>query len=198
MLKSMEKNQLPPGYEIREMTKEEFQPLWQKHSAPIFHEDGQIFSLWDALSDEEKAKGKQLGENMGKPWQLRLGLFHRDEFVGWACGDQKNFEEYYMRNSAVLPEHRRKGLYQALLQKTVDIVVEKGFQRIYSRHNATNNAVIIPKLKFGFVISSLEVSDIFGVLVHLAYYPKEIRRKMMDYRVGDCKPDAEIRRLLKL
>jgi L-amino acid N-acyltransferase YncA len=97
-----------------------------------------------------------------------------------------------------LPAHRRKGLYTALLNQTTDQLKEMGFQKIYSRHSATNNDVIIPKLKFGFTITSLEISDIFGVLVHLVYFPKELRRKMMVYRVGDIKPDDEIRKCLDI
>ena len=59
----------------------------------------------------------------------------------------------------------------------------------------TNNAVIIPKLKAGFVISGFEVSDRFGTLVQLSYYFNPLRRKMMDVRVGQRKPDEEIRKL---
>lgn len=66
------------------------------------------------------------------------------------------------------------------------------------RHSATNNAVIIPKLKAGFVITSMEISDMFGVLVHLTYFPKVLRRKMITYRVGDMKPDEEIKKCLKI
>jgi L-amino acid N-acyltransferase YncA len=103
-----------------------------------------------------------------------------------------------MCNSAVFPEHRKKGLYTALMKATLEVVTEMGFQRIYSRHTATNNAVIIPKLKAGFHMTHFELSDTFGVLVHLTYYPKDLRRKMLDYRAGQIKPDDEIRKLLKI
>ena len=72
----------------------------------------------------------------------------------------------------MLPGHRRKGIYTALMHRVIETVVEKGFQKIYSRHSVTNNDVIVPKLKAGFVISSMEISDVFGVLVHLVYFPK--------------------------
>jgi hypothetical protein len=42
----------------------------------------------------------------------------------------------------------------------------------------------------------MEVSDMFGTLIHLHYFPKELRRKMMDYRVGQIKPDEEIKKSL--
>jgi GNAT superfamily N-acetyltransferase len=129
---------------------------------------------------------------MGEPFLLRLGLFWNDEFVGWHFGDQLSATEFYMRNSAVLPEHRGKGLYSAMLRCVVELLVEMGFQEISSRHNTTNNAVIVPKLKQGFVITSLEVSDAFGVLVVLKYFANARRRTMMDVRSGMRFPEGEI------
>jgi GNAT superfamily N-acetyltransferase len=189
---------LPTGYSIREMTQEEFQPLWQKHAASIFDESQLIFRPFPALPESEQQSWKELGKNMGQPFHLRLGLYHGEEFVGWHTGNQESGETFYMRNSAVLPAHRRKGLYRALLADTLGRLKAKGFQKIYSRHNATNNDVIIPKLQAGFVITGLELSDAFGTLVHLAYFTNPLRRKMLEFRSGDLFPDQEIRDHLKL
>lgn len=189
---------LPEGYEIKEMTQQEFAPLWDRHAETIFDDNSQVFRLHDWLTEQENENNKILDGFMGTPFQLRLGLFYRNEFVGWCAGHQESAETYYMRNSAILPEHRMKGLYTALLKKTISVLEDKGFQKIYSRHNSTNNAVIIPKLKAGFAITSLEVSDMFGVLVHLTYFPKALRKKMLAYRVGDIKPDEEIKSCLKI
>ena len=189
---------LPVGYEIRELSPEEFAPLWKKHASGIFDDNSQIFRHYDFLSDEEKEETKKLQAYLGNQYQLRLGVFFNGEFAGWSIGHQESAEAYYMRNSAILPEHRRKGLYSALLVESISRISEKGFQRIYSRHSATNNEVIIPKLKAGFLISALEVTDVFGVLVHLTYFPRALRKKLMIYRVGDIKPDDEIRNCLKI
>lgn len=189
---------LPDGYEIREMGEEEFRPLWEKYAPPLFDDNSQIFRVFQFLSEDEKQKARHLQSLMGHPFQLRLGVFHNNEFVGWSAGEQESSETFYMRNSAILPEHRRNGLYTALLRRTLELVTQAGFQKIYSRHNATNNAIIIPKLKLGFTIGALEVSDKFGVLVHLNYFQKELRRKMTVYRAGDLKPDDEIKRCLNL
>lgn len=189
---------LPDGYTIREMSHEEFVLLWDKYAESIFDDNSQIFRVQDWLSDQEKESIKTLRSFMGTPFQLRLGVFYNNNFVGWSAGHQESAETYYMRNSAVLPEHRKKGLYTALLNETLQILQSKGFQKIYSRHSSTNNDVIIPKLKAGFKITSLEVSDMFGVLVHLTYFSSELRRKMLVYRVGDIKPDNEIKKCLKI
>lgn len=188
---------LPEGYEIRSMTWAEFSPLYNQHAKGIFA-DSQIFRYHQFLSEDEKTKFAELGQNYKGAYELNLALFYKNKFAGWCSGDQHSAEAFYMRNSAILPEHRRKGLYTALLTETLRVLTEKGFQKIYSRHNATNNPVIIPKLKAGFVISTLEVSDMFGTLVHLTYLTNPLRRKMMIYRTGDMMPDAEIKSALGL
>ncbi len=187
---------LPIGYEIREMPADELE-AFSRLRREIF-EESQIFPAPRYLDENEKVKAAELAKLMGDRYRLRLGLYFENTLVGWAVGDQESSETFYMRNSAVLPAHRRKGLYTALMNRVIETVVEKGFQRVYSRHSATNNNVLIPKLKAGFVISSFEISDVFGVLVHLVYFPKNLRRKMMVYRVGDMKPDDEIRECLKI
>lgn len=189
---------LPAGYSIREMDDKDFQPLWREHSAKVFDDNAPIFHVYPSLSEAEQARWKDLGQRMGKPWQLRLGVFAGEEFVGWHTGNQENASTFYMRNSAILPAHRRKGLYRALLAETLKRCQEQGFQEIYSRHVATNNDVIIPKLQAGFLITGMEVSPAFGTLVHLSYFPNPLVRKMAIYRAGDCYPDAEIREKLGL
>ena len=103
-----------------------------------------------------------------------------------------------MRNSAILPEHRRKGLYTALMCEVLDCIEKLGFQIALSRHTTTNNSIIIPKLKAGFVITSLEVSDRFGTLVHLSYFFNEQRKKVMKFRSGDLRPDTTLKAALRL
>ena len=185
------------NYTIKEMEAESFQPLFIKHSQALFDDTMQVFHLREVFTDEERAKNSELAKNMGSPFYLRLGVFEGDEFIGWHFGYQVNAMKFYMCNSAILPGHRRKGLYTQLMKKALSILEEKGFQEIYSRHMPTNNDVIIPKLKAGFVITSMQVEDIFGVLVHLTYYPKEIRRKVLEYRTGLIRADAEINKYFK-
>ncbi len=103
-----------------------------------------------------------------------------------------------MINSAVLPTHRRQGIYGALLDRCIEIVSKQGFQIIYSRHHVTNNAVIIPKLKAGFIISKMELDDKFGVLVHLHYYTNKTRQQVMDYRSGRTQPNADIKKIFRI
>lgn len=186
------------SYTMRELTADEYDAIWARHADTVFGDAAQAFRYREALSPEERGRLQTLGARMGEPYRLRLGVFDGDELAGWSVGVQESAEAYYMINSAVLPAHRRRGLYRALVEATLGIVVPLGFQRIYSRHTATNNAVIVPKLQAGFVITGMEASDMFGMLVHLTYFPHPARRKVLDYRVGLRRPDDEVRQHLGL
>lgn len=187
------------GYVIREMKPDEFWPLWDTHSPAIFRDVLFSFPWRQHLTEKETDDMALLSKNKGTPYRLLLALFKDDEFVGWSFGDQKNVDnDYYMRNSAVLPEHRRQGLYSALMTTHLEIVNEKGFQKITSSHHVTNNAVLIPKLKAGFIISGFEMDDGFGLLVNLTYFTNPLRREMMDVRAGLTRPSDQIKSALKI
>ncbi|WP_370568511.1 hypothetical protein [Methylocystis sp. Sn-Cys] len=103
-----------------------------------------------------------------------------------------------MVSSAVLERHRRKGIYSALIAHSIERLSKAGFQLVYSRHCATNNDVIIPKLNAGFIISKMEIDDRYGVLIHLHYYTNSYRRRIMDYRSGQETPDMKIKQVFGL
>ena len=190
---------LDNGYKIRWMEVNEFFDTKDKLKEKVF-DDVHLLLPFEYLAESEKEQIKKLRENLYKDqFRICLGLFDKeDNFVGWSFGYQVDQMTYYMCNSGVLNNHRRKGLYTTLMNVSLDIIKKKGFQTIYSRHTSTNNSVIIPKLKAGFVISSLEVDDVFGVLVTLKYFTNKKRRKIMDYRAGQLKPDDEIKQLFSM
>jgi hypothetical protein len=83
-----------------------------------------------------------------------------------------------------------------LLKQVIEILREKGFQKITSRHKSNNNQVIIPKLKAGFVISSFEISEIFGILIQLTYFFNTTTKKVFDFRIGVKDSENEISKML--
>lgn len=186
------------GFELRELTEDAFDLIFQKHAPAFFNDVNQTLVLKEVFDEAEKEKLKLLRQNSGTPYHLRLGIFKDDQLAGWHWGFQETALNYYMCNSAILPEFRGQGLYTELLPLVLKIVTEKGFQEVTSRHSPTNNAIIVPKLKAGFVINSMEVTDIFGVLVCLVYYPHKVRNKVLAYRTGYIRPDEEIKKHLKL
>lgn len=185
------------GYTIKEMSAKEFFPHFGKIYDSLFGDDHTFFP--DAyFSSEENEKMKLLRERMGNLFQLHLGLFNdKNEFIGFSFGAQESEETFYMMASAVLPEYRGKGLYTSLVTEVIRKCTEAGFQKIYGTHCATNNAVLIPKLKLGFIFSKVELSDMFGTILHLQYYTNPLRRKVMDYRSGFRVPSEEIKSVMK-
>ena len=186
------------GYSIRELSPKEFFPLFGKHYESLFGSDHTFFPK-DNLTIIEKEKKLKLKQRMGDLYGLYLGLFSpENEFVGFSFGLQESEETFYMVASGVLPEHRKKGLYTELVKHILKRTTEEGFQTIYGTHCATNNAVIIPKLKLGFIFSKIELSDTFGTIIHLQYFVNPLRRKVMDYRSGLIIPDKEMRAFMKI
>lgn len=150
-------------------------------------------------SEEELAAIREIQRPFVGMYRLQLGIYHQQETIaGWTVGWQSKADTFYMANTGILPEHQGRGIYTSLLPAMLRILGERGFQIVESRHTATNNQVIIPKLKAGFVISGMEVSDQFGTLVWLSYFFNPVRRRMMDVRTGELMPDDEIRLLLGL
>jgi GNAT superfamily N-acetyltransferase len=178
------------------MSEDEFLPLFRQCKDAVF-EDFYSYSLKDLLEGDALEKVETFKKEMDDVYKLYIGAFDENgKFVGWTWGRQDYDASFCMINSAVLNQYRRHGIYSALLKKCIELATLKGFQIVYSRHHVTNNAVIIPKLKAGFTISKMELDDRFGVLVHLHYYTNPVRRKIMSYRSGFSKPDADVKKVL--
>ncbi|MCB0368853.1 MAG: GNAT family N-acetyltransferase [Bdellovibrionales bacterium] len=193
-----EKNKLPKEYRFVELPNEDFQKLWNIWGNKIFKDNDTSMDFHKVLSETERSQIRELFKNLNQLVSFNLCIYKGDEFCGWFIGDQYNNETFYMRNSAILPDHRRKGLYTALMYEILERAKNLGFQVVLSRHTTTNNSIIIPKLKAGFVITALEISDRFGTLVHLSYFFNEKRKKVMQFRSGDLKPDDEVKSALRL
>lgn len=194
------KYKLPKGYSIKELPNDEFGKLWQKPGKEIFPDQFFFYANEDIYSPKELSKFKKLREQFDTKnhYRLNLGLFHNKKFVGWAWGFQETPTVFYMCNSAILEKHRRKNLYTCLMNETLKRVVEKGFMKVYSRHILTNNSIIIAKLKNGFKITNFELSEAFGAMVHLTYFPHKIKEEILDFRAGHRWTDKQMKKVFKV
>jgi GNAT superfamily N-acetyltransferase len=183
------------SYTIAELAEEEFEEIFRTHRSEVFAETIDLFPE-RYLSDKEKSEIEALRGRMGNPFRLRLGIYQGETLAGWFTGFQADAARFYMANTGIFPQHQGRGIYKALLPRILDRVRAEGFQIAWSRHTATNNRVLVPKLKAGFLITGFELSDVFGLLVHLSYFMNPLRRKILDYRAGQTAPDAELRGLL--
>lgn len=185
-------------YYLQQLSAEEFGPLFEKYR-PLVFPNALSFRVREVFDEHERAALRAHSSVFSERFELRLGVYHkRKTFVGWHMGVHMPPADFYMMSSGVLPEHRGKGVYSALLEYVLARARAEGFQRVYSRHVATNNAILIAKLKAGFVVTGFELSDMHGLLVHLSYYFNPLRRKALDFRSGQSYPDAELRRYLDL
>jgi hypothetical protein len=175
------------GYSFQLVEKPIFQPFFDQHYSSIFKR-GNRTAIQNMLSEAERAARNELKGARANLYQLHLLIYFQSTPVGWSYGEQVSEEDFLMRNTALLPEHQRKGVYSALLPKLLPVVAAAGFQVVRSRHVATNNNVLIPKLKAGFVITGTELNERWGVLVNLSYYFNKSRERLLREMSGELTP----------
>lgn len=178
---------------VEKMRYDEFRSI---HEPLIFPNRFDINSQ-SALSAEEKSASEKLGKNLENLYDLRLGFFDGDEMIGWSYGTQMNTETFRMVTTGILPAFQGKGIYSSFLKCYSEYIKDRGFQILFSRHYATNNQVIVPKLRFGFLVSGFEISDQFGLLLWLSYYFNKTREKIMHTRSGLQQPDSEVLEMIR-
>lgn len=195
----MKKLKLPKGYTLLQMPRDEFMKHFEKHAPKVFAQNLDYDSE-KIITAPQKKKLNNLSKNFANPlrYRLCLAVFYKKRFVAWSWGYQYGSNTFYMCNSAVMPSHRRKGIYSYLLIEVVKRVSEQGFSHIFSRHIMTNNDIIISKLKMGFKITNFELSERFGNLIHLTYFPQKIRQDILDFRSGFKKPDKKMKKIFNI
>ena len=172
-----------------------FTNFFHAHKKTIYQNDF-AFSLDGILSPEEKAKRSEHAGKLKDVERYHLFAKKEGEVIGWSFGMQKGADDFFMRNSAVFPAHRRSGVYTGMLERSVQYLSELGFQRIYSLHKMANNPVLIAKLKFGFVLTGFRISDRNGCMAELTYFTNEKRKALYEVRVGSRKLDEEMSQYL--
>lgn len=143
----------------------------------------------DYLSNDEASSVSKLNLRLENKKRIDVAIYKGEEIVAWSYGWQAGLESanLYMANSCVTPDFRRQGLYTLILNKVLDIAKEEGFHTISSRHVVSNNPVIIAKLKAGFKITGIELSEIHGNLVNLTYFNNDLRAEAYEVRSGFSK-----------
>ncbi len=168
------------GYSLREISFEELKEIQKIHHEKIFSNRAES-KYTENLSADEKEKIKSRAVSR---WQLRVALFYKDQPVGWHYGYAAEGDVYYMQNSAVLESHRNKGLYSKMLSAVLDHLKENAFQVVISLHHPNNAAVIIPKLKLGFVICTMLIHERYRALIEMKYFFDPERKMAFDEQLG--------------
>ena len=109
-----------------------------------------------------------------------LFLDSKGKVVGWFMGEAESVIAFYMRNTGILPKHQNKGIYNEFLKVLLKYLKDLGYERISSQHKVTNKKILLSKIKAGFIITSLELTEMWGPMVKLV---KIIHKDRRDYFV---------------
>jgi len=174
---------LPGNVSIRSVDKE----TWFRYAERVFAEALPVEGALDhnrLHSDQERDAMAALNAHLTLTPLVHRLVFEADgALVGVYSGVQETWARYYMMFTGLLPAFQGKGIYSAFLSRILSITREMGFREVSSRHQADNNAVLVPKLKQGFVVSGFEVSPKYGLLIVLHHYLTEGQRRLHHYRV---------------
>lgn len=158
------------------------EPLWQESL------DRPGLDVRTLLSDEQRVRLADLDAVMER-LEHRILFESEGALVGGYWGSQDSEGRYAMVVSVFAAAHRGRGLYTALLPRVVDAARASGFREMYSRHRADNNAILVPKLKAGFVIAGFEVAPRWGLCIWLRKYLVDSFEHVHEYRVDGTHGD---------
>lgn len=130
------------------------------------------FNLPEGRRDERK---KQLFALQRETHQDAVVFYAGDEAIGWSAGRMTGATEFMMDVTGIHPDWQGKGIYTAFLRAYVSYLRDVGYERVISYHSPTNRAVLIAKLKAGFVITGLTFREHAGPSVQMGYFLHEDR-----------------------
>ncbi len=178
----MYQKDLGQGYHLKEVTVEELNPVLDQYFDKVF--GNRTNTAIEAPQDLETKNKITERRRTEQRYRLRVVIYSGSQVVGWHYGYSSDPETYYMQNSAILPQYQNKKIYSLFLESLLEKIKEDGFQVVTSTHHPNNAAVLIPKLKKGFVISSMLIHERFRFLVELKYFFNESRRKSFANNIG--------------
>jgi hypothetical protein len=152
--------------------------------------DSKINSIFKANNRFEIMTAKRFTESNPcdqTQYLLKLLILEDKELVGFHTGYESSAGIYYMQTSAIVPQYRSKGIYSKTLSILIQHLWQEGFHKITSRHYITQNNIIVPKLKAGFLIQGFEADPRFGQLINLSLYKFDDTKIQAQYRSGQIK-----------
>ncbi len=161
------------------------EPAFAELQRAVFADVQERSEAWGAVAQQESgAQGAPASTTpQAQPPMVRFGAYQGADLVGWSYGWMERGRVFYMANSGVLPSHRRKGVYTALLGAVRDTARASGAVMLRSQHSVLNNPVLIAKLHNGFHVSGLSQSAQMGALVELTCHLSPARSDLFRSRV---------------
>jgi RimJ/RimL family protein N-acetyltransferase len=141
-----------------------------------------VYSVAGKIADQVFTPSSELGLMPFKPapQTLRDALQrHTEQFVfynaenepiGWAIGEQKEADTFNMLWTGILPAYQNQGIYSAFLRRFLEYLQALGYARVTSNHMVNNRAVLVAKLKAGFIVTGMSLDERVGAVLWLTYY----------------------------
>lgn len=167
---------LPTGESIRAVSREDLETVSTRYFDEIFpsYKEGVPFHLSGARRDQVKPMSRLYDRVHRESFVFYSA---KDEPIGWHIGDAEDMLTYYLRQTAIRPHAQAKGLYTAFCIRLSNYLADIGYERLTSCHQVTNRKMLIRKLKDGFVIAGLEITERWGPMVKLVKLLPEDRRE---------------------
>ena len=170
---------------FKEESLEEFQEF--------LHSGNSVF-----YSEKEKEIYKKFKPEFKNEAFLYFIVRQGDVIVGRSFSNQISLDTIMMCMSYVKKDHRNKGLYKLMMNATIVKARSIGYRKVMSYHNTTNNKIIIPKLKEGFVFTGMKINAGYGTLAELTLFFNEDEKDAVDFRSGYRRPSSRTREVLGL
>jgi GNAT superfamily N-acetyltransferase len=150
-----------------------------------FGREGFPPELYFARGADGEQRTARLAESCGGDplvdrWLVRDG----GEIVAVYRGEQLDGHIYATSHASVRLDHRRRGIYRALIERVLAMTHELGFSSVVSKHAPGNSPAIIAKLALGFRIDRLELDALHGPCLWLRYYHDPDELAAYEFRNG--------------
>ncbi|MEO1451266.1 MAG: GNAT family N-acetyltransferase [Bacteroidota bacterium] len=188
---------LPEPFSVKELSPREFAAYFKEQRNLVY---GAVTKLdvMGLLEERERKLLHQLGGRLRQRYSLYLQFLHEDQPIGFSYGVQNAEDTFHMASTGLLPEFRGKGLYSAFLKALVEYLGREGFQKVQSYHHPSNVGVLIPKLKNGFVITGMELNEVYGSLLKLTCFTNPARKEAWEVRIGARKLSDDLGQFLDI
>ena len=150
-----------------------------------FGREGYPPEMYFARGEAGEARAARLASSRGgEPLVDRWLVHDGDELVAVYRGEQLDDRTYATAHASVRLDHRRRGIYRALIGRVLVMTGMLGFATVASCHAPSNNPAIIAKLALGFRIDRLELDALHGPCLWLRYYHDPDELAAYEFRNG--------------
>jgi GNAT superfamily N-acetyltransferase len=173
--------ELCPGYTARKIDFDLYRKLSSRFKSQLGG-GGTMFARVRDTDARQRGWVDAVDKNL---YRLTLSINAGEALVGLHFSEQALGAEVVMKYTALLPDHRGRGVYSALLRELVAEFRELGFKAVRSRHRQDNHVALRAKLREGFVITALTCDLSSGWFVETTLPLTEAGRRALRYWTRD-------------